>query len=73
LFFRQWLELYRLCAYQVPLAHAMRREADISTMAVGLIVEAAEAESIVTAGSADLVALAGGALILTGRSMRAMS
>ncbi|MEO8882036.1 MAG: NADH:flavin oxidoreductase/NADH oxidase, partial [Devosia sp.] len=48
--------------YQVPLAEAVRREADIKTVAIGLIVDAAGADSIIATGSADLVALARGAL-----------
>ncbi len=44
--------------YQVPYADQIRREAGIMTMAVGLIVHAGQAESILQAGSADLVALA---------------
>src|SRR5690606_3313607 len=42
--------------YQVPFAAAVR-EAGIATMAVGLIVDPHEAERIVAAGTADLVAL----------------
>jgi 2,4-dienoyl-CoA reductase-like NADH-dependent reductase (Old Yellow Enzyme family) len=48
--------------YQVPFARAVRRDADIPTMAVGLIDGAADAEAIVTSGDADLVAFARGAL-----------
>jgi 2,4-dienoyl-CoA reductase-like NADH-dependent reductase (Old Yellow Enzyme family) len=44
--------------YQVPFAAQIRAEADIATMAVGLIVDARQAEAIVAGGSADLVALA---------------
>jgi len=44
--------------YQVPYADRIRRDAGIMTMAVGLIVHAAQAERILQAGSADLVALA---------------
>jgi 2,4-dienoyl-CoA reductase-like NADH-dependent reductase (Old Yellow Enzyme family) len=44
--------------YQVPFAAAIRTEADVATMAVGLIVDAHQAEAIVADGSADLVALA---------------
>ena len=43
--------------YQVPFAERIRREADIPTMAVGLITEPAMAEEIVRGGRADLVAL----------------
>lgn len=48
--------------YQVPYAEAIRREADIPTQAVGLILEPAQAEAIVASGQADLVALARAAL-----------
>ena len=44
--------------YQVPYAEAIRREADIKTMAVGHIVHADQAEAILREGRADLVALA---------------
>jgi 2,4-dienoyl-CoA reductase-like NADH-dependent reductase (Old Yellow Enzyme family) len=44
--------------YQVPYAARIRAEADIPTMAVGLIVDARQAEAIVADGAADLVALA---------------
>jgi tRNA-dihydrouridine synthase len=42
----------------VPYAARIRSEAGIATMAVGLIVEAAQAEAIVAGGQADLVAVA---------------
>ena len=44
--------------YQVPLAAKLKRETDIATMAVGLIVHAEQAEAILQAGDADLIALA---------------
>ena len=44
--------------YQVPYAEKLKREAAIMTMAVGLIVRAEQAESILARGQADLVALA---------------
>jgi 2,4-dienoyl-CoA reductase-like NADH-dependent reductase (Old Yellow Enzyme family) len=44
--------------YQVPFAARIRTEAEIPTMAVGLIVDARQAEAIVADGAADLVALA---------------
>jgi 2,4-dienoyl-CoA reductase-like NADH-dependent reductase (Old Yellow Enzyme family) len=44
--------------YQVPFAAQVRAEADIPTMAVGLIVDARQAEAIVATGAADLVAIA---------------
>ena len=44
--------------YQVPYARALRQEASIATMAVGLIVQPSHADAIVRQGDADLVALA---------------
>lgn len=44
--------------YQTPLAEQVRREAALPTMAVGLITEARQAEEILAAGKADLIALA---------------
>ncbi len=44
--------------YQVGHAAAIRAEAEIPTMAVGLITQPAQAETILRAGAADLVALA---------------
>ncbi len=44
--------------YQVPYADALRREAGIKTMAVGLIIHADHAEEILQNGQADLIALA---------------
>jgi 2,4-dienoyl-CoA reductase-like NADH-dependent reductase (Old Yellow Enzyme family) len=44
--------------FQVPYAEQVRREADIKTMAVGLIVDAAQAEEILERKQADLIALA---------------
>ncbi len=44
--------------YQVPLAAAVRREAGIPTVAVGMITEAAQADQIIRSGQADIVALA---------------
>jgi 2,4-dienoyl-CoA reductase-like NADH-dependent reductase (Old Yellow Enzyme family) len=44
--------------YQVPYAEKLRAEADIKTMAVGLIVHAEQAEAILRNGRADLIALA---------------
>ena len=43
--------------YQVPYADRIRPEAGVATMAVGLIIDARQAEAIVTDGEADLVAL----------------
>lgn len=46
--------------YQVHFAEAIRKEAGIPTMAVGLITEPKQAEEIVASGRADMVALARG-------------
>jgi len=43
--------------YQVPYAAAVRREAGIASMAVGAILEPQQAEAIIAAGEADLVAI----------------
>ena len=48
--------------FQVPFAEAIRREAGIPTIAVGLITEPRQAEDIIVAGRADMVALARGML-----------
>lgn len=48
--------------YQVPFARQIKHGADIKTMAVGFIVDAHQANSIVADGSADFVALAREAL-----------
>lgn len=48
--------------YQVPFAEAVKRETRVPTMAVGLITEAEQADRILTAGQADMVALARGIL-----------
>ena len=45
-------------AYQVPFARAIRQGSGMVTTAVGLITEPAQAEAILQAGDADLVALA---------------
>jgi 2,4-dienoyl-CoA reductase-like NADH-dependent reductase (Old Yellow Enzyme family) len=44
--------------YQVPYAEQIKRDAGLLTMAVGLIVHAAQAEAILQSGRADLIALA---------------
>ncbi|MCH9672771.1 MAG: NADH:flavin oxidoreductase/NADH oxidase [Gammaproteobacteria bacterium] len=44
--------------YQVPYAETLRRDAQMMSMAVGLIVHADQAESILQSGQADLIALA---------------
>lgn len=43
--------------YQVPLAEGVRKQADIMTMGVGLIIHADQAEEILQSGKADLVAI----------------
>jgi 2,4-dienoyl-CoA reductase-like NADH-dependent reductase (Old Yellow Enzyme family) len=48
--------------YQVPLAQGIKEAAGVTTMAVGLITEAKQAEDIVASGKADMVALARGML-----------
>jgi 2,4-dienoyl-CoA reductase-like NADH-dependent reductase (Old Yellow Enzyme family) len=48
----------RVPGYHVPFADRIRREAGIPTMAVGLITEAAQAESYLAEGRCDLIALA---------------
>ena len=48
--------------YQVPLAQAVKQATGVTTMAVGLITEAKQAEEIVASGKADMVALARGML-----------
>ncbi len=48
--------------YQVPFAEAIRKATGVTTMAVGLITEAKQAEEIVASGKADMVALARGML-----------
>ena len=44
--------------YQVPYAEKIRKEADLMSMAVGLIVHAEQAEEILQSGRADLIAIA---------------
>ncbi|MDO8398787.1 MAG: NADH:flavin oxidoreductase/NADH oxidase [Bradyrhizobium sp.] len=48
--------------YQVPLAQAVKEATGVTTIAVGLITEAKQAEEIVASGKADMVALARGFL-----------
>ena len=45
-------------AYQTPFAERIRREAGVLTGAVGMITEAAQADSIIREGRADLILLA---------------
>jgi len=44
--------------YQVPFAARIRREAEIPTIAVGMITESLQAETIIESGEADMVMLA---------------
>ncbi len=48
--------------YQVPFAETIRKQADMPTIAVGLITEPRQAEAIIADGRADMVALARGLL-----------
>lgn len=48
--------------FQVPFARRIKQETGLTTIAVGLITEAKQADAIVNEGSADLVALARGML-----------
>jgi 2,4-dienoyl-CoA reductase-like NADH-dependent reductase (Old Yellow Enzyme family) len=48
----------RVPGYHVPYAEKVRREANIKSIAVGLITEARHAEQILNSGQADLIALA---------------
>lgn len=48
--------------YQVPLAQAVKDATGVTTIAVGLITEAKQAEDIIASGKADMVALARGML-----------
>jgi 2,4-dienoyl-CoA reductase-like NADH-dependent reductase (Old Yellow Enzyme family) len=48
--------------YQVPMAQVIKAATGVNTIAVGLITQAQQAEAIVAAGQADMVALARGML-----------
>jgi 2,4-dienoyl-CoA reductase-like NADH-dependent reductase (Old Yellow Enzyme family) len=48
--------------YQVPLAQGIKQATGLTTMAVGLITQAKQAEDIIASGKADMVALARGML-----------
>jgi 2,4-dienoyl-CoA reductase-like NADH-dependent reductase (Old Yellow Enzyme family) len=48
--------------YQVPFAQAVKQATGVNTIAVGLITDARQANAIIAAGQADLVALARGML-----------
>jgi 2,4-dienoyl-CoA reductase-like NADH-dependent reductase (Old Yellow Enzyme family) len=50
-------QVQRSLGFQVPFAERVRREVDIPTMAVGIILEAQQAETILQAGQADLIAI----------------
>lgn len=47
----------RYPGFQLPFAEAVRREAAIATMAVGLILDGAQAEEALAAGQADIIAV----------------
>jgi 2,4-dienoyl-CoA reductase-like NADH-dependent reductase (Old Yellow Enzyme family) len=51
------LPVKRALGFQVPFAAAIKRQAGISTMAVGLILDGPQAEAILQAGDADLIAI----------------
>jgi 2,4-dienoyl-CoA reductase-like NADH-dependent reductase (Old Yellow Enzyme family) len=51
------LPVPRGLGFQVPFSERIRREAQVVTQAVGMIVDAAQAEAVLRAGQADLVAL----------------
>jgi 2,4-dienoyl-CoA reductase-like NADH-dependent reductase (Old Yellow Enzyme family) len=53
----------RTWGFQVPYAERVRREADMMSMAVGLIIDPAHAEDILQKGHADLIAIAREALV----------
>jgi 2,4-dienoyl-CoA reductase-like NADH-dependent reductase (Old Yellow Enzyme family) len=50
-------QVTRSLGFQVPFAARVRKEADIPTMAVGIILEAQQAETILQKGQADLIAI----------------
>jgi 2,4-dienoyl-CoA reductase-like NADH-dependent reductase (Old Yellow Enzyme family) len=50
-------QVTRSLGFQVPFAERVRKEADIPTMAVGIILEAQQAETILQTGQADLIAI----------------
>ncbi len=51
------LPVKRSLGFQVPFAAAVKRGADIPTMAVGLILDGPQAEEILQSGDADLIAI----------------
>ena len=50
-------QVQRSLGFQVPFAERVRKEADIPTMAVGIILEARQAEDVLQDGQADLIAI----------------
>jgi 2,4-dienoyl-CoA reductase-like NADH-dependent reductase (Old Yellow Enzyme family) len=50
-------QVTRSLGFQVPFAERVRMEADITTMAVGIILEAQQAEAVLQKGQADLIAV----------------
>lgn len=50
-------QVTRSLGFQVPFAERVRKEAEIPTMAVGIILEAQQAEAILQKGQADLIAV----------------
>src|SRR6478752_5315556 len=50
-------QVQRSLGFQVPFAERVRKEADVPTMAVGIILEAQQAEAILEKGQADLIAV----------------
>lgn len=55
--------IQRRPGFQVPYASAVRRQVDIKTMAVGLILDGHQAEAILQDGDADLIAIGRQALV----------
>jgi 2,4-dienoyl-CoA reductase-like NADH-dependent reductase (Old Yellow Enzyme family) len=51
------LPVPRGLGFQVPFSHRIRSEAKVVTQAVGMIVDAEQAEAVLRAGQADLIAL----------------
>ena len=58
----QALRVSRGYGFQVPFAESVKQGADVTTMTVGLILDAKHANEIVASNRADLVAIARGAL-----------
>lgn len=57
------LPVPRGLGFQVPFSERIRREAQVKTQAVGMIVDAHQAEQVLASGQADLVALGREALL----------